>query len=377
MTKTVKPRASRTPRPKGQLQRTRAAGASVDGGMVTAMDPNANDLVSYTLGGPDASSFDIGLTSGQITVGAGTELDYETKTSYMVTVIATDSFGATASIDVTITVTDVNEGPVIMMVTFTDTDVNDAPVAPTVPNQTATEDTAFSYTVPAFTDPESGTITYAATLSDDSALPGWLSFNVSTRELSGTPLEADTPASLVIKVAATDDGSPPASAQVTFTLTVDAVNDAPVAPTVPNQTATEDAAFSYTVPAFTDPESGTITYAATLSDDSALPGWLSFNVSTRELSGTPLEADTPASLAIRVTATDGGSPPASSEVTFTLTVGEDVAPADPLVDRYDANDNGEIERAEVFAAIDDYLDGYAGAPTRADVFKLIDIYLGD
>ena len=40
-------------------------------------------------------------------------LDYETKTSYMVTVIATDSFGATASIDVTITVTAVNEGPVI------------------------------------------------------------------------------------------------------------------------------------------------------------------------------------------------------------------------------------------------------------------------
>ena len=67
--------------------------------------------MSYTLGGPDASSFDIGLTSGQIMVGA--KLDYETKTSYMVKVIATDSFGDTASIDVTITVTDVNEGPEI------------------------------------------------------------------------------------------------------------------------------------------------------------------------------------------------------------------------------------------------------------------------
>ena len=59
--------------------------------------------MSYTLGGPDASSFDIGLTSGQITVGAGIELDYETKTTYMVTLIRpTDSFAATASIDVTI-----------------------------------------------------------------------------------------------------------------------------------------------------------------------------------------------------------------------------------------------------------------------------------
>ena len=83
----------------------------VSGGAVTATDPNTNDLVSYSLSGDDASSFDIGLTSGQITVGTGTDLDYEDKDTYMVTVIATDSFGVTASIPVTITVTDINEGP--------------------------------------------------------------------------------------------------------------------------------------------------------------------------------------------------------------------------------------------------------------------------
>ena len=83
----------------------------VSGGAVTATDPNDGDILSYTLGGADASSFDVGLTSGQITVGTGTELDYETKDTYMVTVIATDSFGASASIPVTITVTDINEGP--------------------------------------------------------------------------------------------------------------------------------------------------------------------------------------------------------------------------------------------------------------------------
>ena len=96
------------------LENAAAAALPLNGGVITATDPNdnANDLVSYTLGGPDASSFDIDLTTGQIMVGAGTKLDYETKTSYMVKVIATDSFGATASIDVTITVTDVNEGPV-------------------------------------------------------------------------------------------------------------------------------------------------------------------------------------------------------------------------------------------------------------------------
>ena len=111
----------------------------VNGGAVVATDPNDSDIVSYGLGGPDASSFDIGLTSGQIMVGAETELDYETKTSYMVTVIATDSFGATASIDMTITVTDVNEGPEIMRAP----DANVAPeFASATTSRTVAENTA-------------------------------------------------------------------------------------------------------------------------------------------------------------------------------------------------------------------------------------------
>ena len=176
------------------------AGEDIDN-PVAAADANG-DALTYTLGGTDSAVFAIDSDTGQLMTLAA--LDYETKATYSVTVTASDSAGLSDTIDVTITVTDVNE----------------APVAPTVANRTATKDTAFSYTVPAFTDPEGGTITYTATLSDDSALPGWLSFNASTRELSGTPLEADTPASLTIKVSATADGSPSASAQVTFTLTV-------------------------------------------------------------------------------------------------------------------------------------------------------------
>ena len=75
--------------------------------------------MTYTLGGTDAAEFrvrqdDTATTEdegGQIEVGAGTMLDYETKRTYMVTVMAEDSFGDSASIMVTITVTDLNEGP--------------------------------------------------------------------------------------------------------------------------------------------------------------------------------------------------------------------------------------------------------------------------
>ena len=81
---------------------------------VMATDPNGSaDVLTYTLGGRDKDSFDIGSGTGQITVKDGTELDYEKKNSYMVTVTATDPSLASATIDVTINIVDVNDGPVI------------------------------------------------------------------------------------------------------------------------------------------------------------------------------------------------------------------------------------------------------------------------
>ena len=87
-----------------------AAGTAV-GDPVTATDPDAGDTLAYSLSGDDAMYFSID-DMGQITVGANTMLDYETKMSYMVTVTATDSEDLTDTIDVTINVTDVEEGPV-------------------------------------------------------------------------------------------------------------------------------------------------------------------------------------------------------------------------------------------------------------------------
>ena len=50
--------------------------------------------------------------------------------------------------------------------------------------------------------------------------------------------------------------------------------------------------------------------------------------------------------------------------------------SEPLVDRYDANNNGQIDRSEVITAINDYLFGDEGDTiTRAEVIKLINLYL--
>ena len=83
-------------------------GTSV-GDPVTATDPD-NDTLSYSLGGADASSFEID-GGGQITVGAGTVLDHEAGRSYALTVTAADPQGGSASVEVTVTVRDVDEPP--------------------------------------------------------------------------------------------------------------------------------------------------------------------------------------------------------------------------------------------------------------------------
>ena len=79
--------------------------------MATDMSGTTNDTLTYTLGGRDAALFRVRSDTGLIEVGTGTELDYETKKSYMVEVTATDPSQLFATIDVTINVADVNEPP--------------------------------------------------------------------------------------------------------------------------------------------------------------------------------------------------------------------------------------------------------------------------
>ncbi len=78
------------------------AGASI-GGPVRATDADTGDTLTYALEGTDAASFTIVSTSGQIRTQA--PLDASTKSTYSVTVRATDSQGGTATIAVTINVT--------------------------------------------------------------------------------------------------------------------------------------------------------------------------------------------------------------------------------------------------------------------------------
>ena len=185
-------------------------------------------------------------------------------------------------------------------------------------NQTTYAGGTFTYTVPEVTDPDGDTLTYQAFQGTSNPLPTrWIKFASNTRIFTFTPRNAHI-GELKIRVSVSD-GSLESYADFKLTVTAEPPNRAPTAPTLKDQTATEDKPFSYTAPAFTDPDEDTLTYTAAQSNNDSLPSWLSFNAITRTLSGTPAEADTPDTLTIRITASDGTL---SSSATFTLTVEE-------------------------------------------------------
>ena len=83
------------------------AAGEIIGGLVAATDEDM--VLTYSLGGPDAASFDIVRNTGQLQTKA--ELDKEKKDTYTVTVTAADSLSESSTITVTIKVTNVDEMP--------------------------------------------------------------------------------------------------------------------------------------------------------------------------------------------------------------------------------------------------------------------------
>jgi Ca2+-binding RTX toxin-like protein len=195
-----------------------------------ATDIDGSETLSLTLSGiPTGSVLRSGETVIAVVNGTATltppqlsgltiqpPLNHETDFTLAVTAISKDGTATPASVTVQlpVDVIPVEDAPALSL-----------PLA----DQTATEDMAFQYVIPAgsFTDPDLGDVlTYQAGLPDGSALPSWLHFDAATGTFSGRPENGDV-GSFAVRVTATDRAG--LSAVDTFLLTVDNVNDAPVA----------------------------------------------------------------------------------------------------------------------------------------------------
>ena len=102
-------------------------------------------------------------------------------------------------------------------------------------------------------------------------------------------------------------------------------------------------------------------------------GVLTFRVSPNYES--PADADGDNVYEVTVTANDGENT-ATRDVRIRVTDVDDMVTGDDLVDRYDANDSGDIGKTEVLKAINDYLFDEGDEPiSRAEVLMLINLYL--
>jgi YD repeat-containing protein len=211
------------------------------------------DTLSFSFVGTPPAWLGLDVGGGGVTL-KGTPPN--SLTSYDVTLRADDSRGKTSDVTLRITVAD------------------SAPSWDQLPDSAVpTNTTGVSLTLPPATDNESAAA--LLTYSIRSALPPGLTFNAATRTISGVPT---TPGVYTITARVTD----PQGLFTDRSFLLQVTNNGPTWAPLPVQVTWINQAFTFTVPAAVDPEGQALTYSVI-----SKPSWLSFNSTTRTLSGTP------------------------------------------------------------------------------------------
>ena len=302
------------------------------GAPVTATDPDTGDTPAYTLGGTDATFFDIDASTGQLQTQAA--LDYETKSGYTVTVTASDGT-LTATVDVTVTVTNIDEAGTVALST----------------NQPS----ARAEITAALTDPDKG-VTGAVWQWERSSDGNTDWADIGTSSPSYTPVDGDVGYHLRATASYTDGHGQGKTARAASTQAVQAGANRP--PEFDSATATREvpenteAGGNIGAPVTaTDPDTGdTPAYTlggtdATFFDIDTLTGQLQTQAA--------LDYETKSGYTVTVTASDG-TLTATVDVTVTVT---NVDEAGTVT----LSTNQPPARAEITAALTDPDEGVTGA----------------
>jgi len=286
------------------LELSVAEGTSGDiGPPVVATDPEGAALV-YTLGGADASAFEIGST-GQLSVASGTVLDHETKAAYSFNVVATEpgTNPLTATRAVELAVTDVDES-------LTVSGLSDASVA---------ENTVWTSPAPSATG-HAGAVTWSKSGADAAAFAidgatGALTMDARDHE---APADADADNFYEVTVTATDAEN--AVGAVSIAVTVTNVNEAPV--------FASSATLELSVPegttgaigsvAATDPEGASLVYSLDGADAAAFAVSSAGQISLAP--GAVLDYEQKSSYGFDVVVSDGETPPLTATRAVALAV---------------------------------------------------------
>ena len=272
------------------------------GDAISATDADA-DALTYSLGGTDASSFSINSTNGQLRTNAS--LDYETKSSYSVSITVSDGYNGSDTITVTITVTDVEERLGNNAPVFTDGSSTTLSVAENTGSGVNIGDAISA------TDADADALTYSLGGTDASSF----SINSTNGQLrTNASLDYETKSSYSVSITVSDGYN--GSDTITVTINVTDVDETP---------ANNDPVFTETSPATrsiaenttsdvnigsavsaTDADNDTLTYGLTGTDASVF----SIDNSNGQLqTSDSLDYETKSSYSVTVTVSDvnGGS----------------------------------------------------------------------
>ncbi|MCC9604622.1 cadherin domain-containing protein [Blastopirellula sp. JC732] len=209
---------------------------------LVAFDPDNSDgmnlqTLTYSIV-PDAGAgklpniFQIDATTGVISLVASDTLNYEVTKSYTLSVVVSDGTLTSQPITVSISVNDLNETP----------EITNAPTAGTIAENSAPGTLVSLNDVFASADPDNAdgenlqTLTYQFAAGGDGG--GLFAINGTTGAISLAPMQSlnfeQMPNTFDLKVVVVDNGSPvETSSEVTVTVSVTDVNEAPTIDTAP------------------------------------------------------------------------------------------------------------------------------------------------
>ena len=256
---------------------------------IIATDPDG-DTLTYS-----ASNLPTGATFDSVTQKFSWTPTYDQAGSYpkvLFTVTDNGSPPLSASEEITITVGNVNRPPTL------------TPIG----NKAVNEEQILQFTITA-TDPDGDGLTYGV-----GGLPNGALFDPAAQTFTWTPTY-DQGGNYVVSFTVTDNGSPPASASETITITVSNVNRPPVLSPIGDKTVNEGQLLEFTITA-TDPDGDTLTYSA----DNLPPG-ADFDPATQKFSWTPGYDQAGNYQHVEFEVMDNGTPAEVAVELITITVG--------------------------------------------------------
>lgn len=314
--------------------------ADTEVGTVTASDVDQGQTFTFSLIG-GGNLFSIDANSGLIRTKAGANFNFESQPTQQIIVQATDSGAPAKSATRTFTVNikNVNEPPAITNASFSLAEAA-ASGASVGKVSFGDPDSGDSATIQLLEGPSSNLFTIEATTG-------------ILRVAPGATFDFETVKSYTLSVQATDGVNSPVTGSVAITITNS--NDAPVSS---GDLGTVDVlagySLSYVVPlaAASDPDAGqSISYTITASGGGSLPSWLTYNSSTRTLSGTPWNPQA-GTISLNVVATDSGSPRLSTNIPLQVKVNFNQTPWKNIVLALDVTGNGTITPSDALQIID-------------------------